>query len=50
MTTSSYLKRPLRKYEEALSDVEKTRVAEARAAAKAKQKKLRAASRHRPAA
>lgn len=50
MTTSSYLKRPLRKYEDALVDVEKIRAAEARSTAKAKQKKQHAKLRQRPAA
>ncbi|MCH8861531.1 MAG: hypothetical protein IID51_03360 [Proteobacteria bacterium] len=49
MTTSSYLKRPIRKYEDALSDVEKARKVERHAAAAAKQRK-RVAQRHRPAA
>lgn len=50
MTTSSYLKRPIRKYEDALSDVEKVRTAEALAAAKARQKVQRAKVRRRTAA
>ncbi len=50
MTTSSYLKRPLRKYEEALSDVEKFRETERLAAARDRQKKARLAARRRPAA
>ncbi len=50
MTTSSYLERPIRKYEEAISDAEKFREAERRAAAKEKQRKVRARHRQRPAA
>ncbi len=49
MTTSSYLKRPIRNYEDAVSDVEKARKAERRAATAAKQRK-RVAQRQRPAA
>lgn len=50
MTTSSYLKRPIRKYEDALSDVEKARKAERLSITAAKQKNKRAQARHRPAA
>ncbi len=50
MTTSSYLKRPIRRYEDAVSDVEKARKAERRAAAAAKQRRKRVALRQRPAA
>lgn len=50
MMTSSYLKRPLRKYEDALSDVEKVRAAEAHADAKTKQRVKRNKSSRRTAA
>lgn len=50
MTTSSYLKRPIRKYEDAVLEVEKARKAECRAAVAAKQKNRRSVSRQRPAA
>lgn len=50
VTTSSYLERPIRRYEEALSDAEKIREAEHRAAAKERQRKALARGRQRPAA
>lgn len=50
MTTSSYLERPIRKYADAVSDVEKTRQAECRAEQKARLKKKHALRRQRPAA